>query len=161
MWTAPVASSRVSRARAGRGHGVIAHLTYVSSARALFSAGELRGLLGQARANNERDAITGMLLYRDGNFMQTIEGPAEAVETLHSRLERDPRHVGLSVLLSGERAERRFDGWSMGFRDLRDGATRDTPGFSEFLNTPLTADAFGEDPSASERLLLVFKRNMR
>ena len=102
-----------------------------------------------------------MLLYRDGNFMQTIEGAAPMIAALQGRLEADPRHTSLSVLVEGERDERRFDGWSMAFRDLGDPALRDTPGYSEFLNAPLTADAFGSDPSASERLLLVFKRGMR
>jgi hypothetical protein len=140
---------------------VLTHLTYVSSATKLLPVEALRGLLDQARSNNERDDITGMLLYRDGNFMQTIEGPELAISALHSKLEADPRHAGVSVLLTGEREDRRFDGWSMGFRDLGDVAPSDTPGFSEFLNTPLTATAFGENPSASERLLLVFKRHMR
>jgi hypothetical protein len=140
---------------------VITHLTYVSSATRLLPVEALRGLLDQARRNNGRDDITGILLYRDGNFMQTIEGPEQAISQLHSRLEADPRHTGVSVLLTGEREDRRFDGWSMGFRDLGDVTVRDTPGFSEFLNTPLTAAAFGENPSASEQLLLVFKRHMR
>jgi hypothetical protein len=46
----------------------------------------------------------------------------------------------------------------MGFRELGTQDLRDVPGYSEFLNTPLTADAFGEDPDASQRLLLSFKR---
>lgn len=102
-----------------------------------------------------------MLLYRDGNFMQTIEGPEAAITKLHAKLEADPRHRGVIVLLTGEREDRRFEGWSMGFRDLGDTALRDVEGFSEFLNTPLTHGAFGENPSASERLLLMFKRTMR
>jgi hypothetical protein len=140
---------------------VITYLTYVSSATTLLPAAGLRELLDRARSNNERAGITGLLLYRDGNFMQTIEGPDAAIAGLHATLEADPRHTGLTVLLAGERDNRRFDGWSMGFRDLGDAAPRDAPGFSEFLNTPLTADAFGENPTASERLLLVFKRSMR
>jgi hypothetical protein len=140
---------------------MISHLTYVSSATSLLPVGELHGLLDEARANNERDGITGMLLYRDGNFMQTIEGDGGAIADLHARLDLDPRHTGLTVLLHGERAERRFEGWSMAFRDLGDPSLRETPGYSEFLSTPLTAAAFGSDPSASERLLLVFKRGMR
>lgn len=140
---------------------MVTYLTYVSSARTLLDPAALRELLAQARANNARDEITGMLLYRDGNFMQTVEGAAEAVAGLHARLALDGRHTGMSVLLSGELERRRFEGWSMGFRDLGDGVAADTPGYSEFLRTPLTADAFGADPSASERLLLSFKRSMR
>ena len=143
------------------GRLVLAHMTYVSSATELFSPDELTELLRHSRAANERAGISGMLLYKEGNFMQTVEGPAEAVRNLTERLERDPRHHGMLVLLEGEREEREFDGWSMGFRDLTAaGDLADVEGYSEFLDTPLTADAFGADPAASKRLLLVFKRSM-
>jgi hypothetical protein len=49
----------------------------------------------------------------------------------------------------------------MGFRDLSAaGELAEVQGYSEFLDTPLTADAFGADPDASQRLLLAFKRHM-
>lgn len=136
-------------------------MTYVSSATELFTTPQLTNLLERSREANERAGISGMLLYKDGNFMQTVEGPAAAVEDLEARLASDPRHRGMLVLLRGERQQREFDGWSMGFRDL--GAADDlagVEGYSEFLDTPLTADAFGDDPDASQRLLLAFKRHM-
>ncbi len=111
------------------------------------------------RANNERDGITGMLLYKGGNFMQTIEGPDEAIERLRVRLTSDPRHHGLAVLVDGTRPQRLFDGWTMGFRELGSRELADVPGYSDFLDTPLTTDAFGQDPESSQRLLLSFKRN--
>jgi hypothetical protein len=140
---------------------VLRHFTYVSSATQPFDAAELAALLDVSRTNNERDDITGMLLYKGGNFMQTVEGSLEAVELLRARLGGDPRHNGLMVLIEGTRPQRLFDGWTMGFRDLAGEDLSDVPGYSEFLDTPLTADAFGEDPDASQRLLLSFKRNMQ
>ena len=93
--------------------------------------------------------------------MQTVEGPGAAVDDLEARLARDPRHRGMLVLLRGEREQREFDGWSMGFRDLTAAADlAEVEGYSEFLETPLTGDAFGADSDASQRLLLVFKRHM-
>ena len=137
------------------------HLTYVSSATGLFSTEQLHELLAKARVANERDGITGMLLYKDGNFMQTIEGPAPAIDALRERIELDPRHRGIIFLRSGSREQRLFDGWSMGFTDLTHGAMSDVPGYTEFLRTPFTAEVFGSDPEASQRLLLVFRDNMR
>jgi hypothetical protein len=136
------------------------HVTYVSSATKLLSRGDLTALLETSRVANERDGITGMLLYKDGNLMQTIEGPAASVDALVARLRGDPRHTGLEILLAGEREERVFDGWQMGFSDLGSAEARALPGYSEFLDTPLTSDAFGADPTTSQRLLLSFKRNM-
>jgi hypothetical protein len=136
------------------------HLTYVSSATKLLGRGDLTALLEQSRVANQRTGITGMLLYKDGNVMQTIEGPAASVNALLARLRVDPRHTGLEILLAGKRKERLFDGWQMGFSDLGSTEARALPGYSEFLDTPLTSDAFGADPATSQRLLLSFKRNM-
>jgi hypothetical protein len=143
------------------GSGIYHHLTYVSSAVSLFSTDELAALLNTSRRNNERAGITGMLLYKDGNFMQTIEGPEAAVSQLKARLGNDPRHHDIMVLLTGTRERPVFGDWSMGFANLGSSDMRDLTGYSEFLNTPLNAAAFAAKPDASERLLEVFKKNMR
>src|SRR5436190_458495 len=119
---------------------VLHHFTYVSSATDLFSVDELAALLESCRVANECDAITGMLLYKGGNFMQTIEGPEVAVAGLRERLRTDPRHHGILFLLNGTREERLFDAWSMGFRDLSDPDVVALPGYSEFLDSPLSAE---------------------
>lgn len=43
-----------------------------------------------------------MLLYKDGNFMQLLEGEKEAVLRLHKNIIVDPRHKGFLTLLQGE-----------------------------------------------------------
>ena len=136
------------------------YLVYVSSAVELFSPEDLLRLLETSRRNNERDDITGMLLYKDGNFMQALEGERHTMEALHARIQRDARHRGLTTLLQGELRARAFPGWSMAFRDLRSPGVSATPGFSEFLNTPLTGEEFAGDPTRAHRLLLSFKRSM-
>jgi Sensors of blue-light using FAD. len=45
-------------------------LVYVSSATRPFSREDLRVLLETCRKNNAELGVTGMLLYKDGNFMQ-------------------------------------------------------------------------------------------
>jgi len=137
------------------------HLTYVSSAATPFSADQLAELLETSRLANERREITGMLLYKGGNFMQTVEGPEGAIADLLSRLQADKRHTSFLTLLSGTREERLFDGWSMGFKNLAEDGAAEVSGYSEFLDTPLTAKTFGDDPEASQRLLLMFKRKLR
>ena len=48
----------------------------------------------------------------------------------------------------------------MGFRDLNSAEVRSLPGYSEFLNTPLTGKEFAADPSRAHKLLLTFKKSM-
>ena len=61
-------------------------LVYVSAAVTWFSDRELRGLLAQCRLSNAQTGITGMLLYKDGNFMQTLEGDERTVRALEARI---------------------------------------------------------------------------
>jgi len=136
---------------------MIYSLVYVSSATALLPPSELDAILAVSRRNNAALDISVMLLYRDGNVMQVLEGEERVVRVLFDRIERDPRHGGVITVWDGEQPERHFPDWSMAFRDLgRVDATR-TPGFSPFLNTPLTAAAFTSRPTLAQQLLLVFK----
>jgi hypothetical protein len=135
-------------------------LVYVSSAIRLLSGEDLRALLATCRKNNSELGVTGMLLYKDGNFMQALEGDEEAVRGLYARIEADPRHGGEIVLQQGSAERRQFPDWSMGFRDLDSPEVRSTPGYSEFLNAPLTGQEFSGNPSRAQKLLLTFKRTM-
>ncbi len=135
-------------------------LTYVSSALDFFSQKELVTLLETSRHNNSRAGITGMLLYKDGNFMQVIEGGEMEIHNLHAKISRDPRHAGLITLTEKTIQQRQFSDWQMGFKNLSDPAVRSLPGYSEFLNTPLTGEEFASNPSRAERLLQTFKAKM-
>jgi hypothetical protein len=135
-------------------------LLYVSSAATAFSAEDLRALLKLARENNTRLDVTGMLLYKDGNFMQLLEGEESAVQGLYDKIVRDPRHKGALTLLKGNVEERSFGQWSMGFRELKSATDSGVPGYNDFLNTPLTSGDFVSHPSKAQKLLLMFKEKM-
>ena len=134
------------------------YLVYVSVAAEKASKDDLLEILARSRTNNAEAGITGLLLYKDGNYMQVLEGEEKAVRDLYARIRRDPRHLGIVTLVEGRRDNRCFGDWSMGFQDLSSLEARDVPGYSEFLNTPLTAEEFSSDPGQCERLLWAFKR---
>ncbi len=140
--------------------GAMYSLTYASSAIRPFTPEELRALLTVSRENNDRAGVTGMLLYKDGNFMQVLEGRREAVLTVKARIAADPRHRGFLVLLSGENPQRLFGSWSMAFRDLHGAQDLSLDGYDEFVNTPLTDPRFVHEPAACQKLLMIFKRSM-
>jgi hypothetical protein len=134
------------------------YLVYVSVAAENVAKDDLLDILAKSRAANAEAGITGMLLYKDGNFMQVLEGEEDAVRALYARIRRDPRHLGIVTLVEGQREDRSFGDWSMGFRDLSTTEAREVSGYSEFLNTPLTAEEFSNNPGQCERLLWAFKR---
>jgi Sensors of blue-light using FAD len=133
-------------------------LVYLSAAVTWFSAKELREMLATCRVNNERDGITGMLLYKDGNFMQALEGEESQVRALLQRITADLRHRGLVVIDSGPTAAREFGAWSMAFTDI---SARDASlpnGYSEFMDLPLSDPAFVNNPERCHRLLQMFRQ---
>jgi hypothetical protein len=139
---------------------VIYSLVYVSSATALFSESELKDILATSRENNARSSISGMLLYKDGNLMQVLEGEESAVRVLYAKITADDRHQGHMVLWDGYASARQFSDWSMAFRNLDKTDSAATPGYSEFLNTPLTDSVFATNPSVCQRLLSTFRKSM-
>ena len=133
---------------------------YASAAVRPFSKADLIELLDRSREKNTRLGLTGMLLYKDGNFMQMVEGEETVTRTPIARIERDPRHTGFLRLISGRTELRQFPDWSMAFRDLGLADDHTPEGYNAFLNTPLTGAEFKNDPSRAQRLLLTFKRTM-
>jgi hypothetical protein len=131
-------------------------LTFVSSAIQPFTVAELHGLLGVCTRNNSRDQITGLLLYKEGNFMQSFEGEQEVLMGTFRRMQQDTRHGGMITLHEGHQRERQFPGWSMGFKNL-DLAVDRPASYSQFLDLPLTDHAFSDTPSLAQKLLLSFK----
>ena len=135
-------------------------LTYVSSAAGRLEPAQLAAMLGDIRPKNEALGLTGMLLYSDGNIIQTLEGPDEAVEATFRSIEADPRHRGILVLLREPVEERAFPDWSMGFREVAGTEVGSLPGYSAFLSRPL-AKELGAAAAPAYRLLEVFRDSMR
>lgn len=132
-------------------------LVYLSSAVTWFSSKELNDLLSTCRKRNAEADITGMLLYKDGNFMQVLEGEESAVRKVLARIRADLRHRGLVVIDSGHTAEREFAQWGMGFVDLQ-GDTHALPAeYGEFLGTSLTDNSFSQNPEHCHKLLRMFR----
>ncbi len=108
-------------------------IVYISSSVKLATDAELLELLEQSRERNLQFDITGMLLYRDGLFIQAIEGVEKPLRTLFSNIQRDPRHTGLKTLVDREIIKRDFHSWSMGFANVSGYDEETVPAFSSFL----------------------------
>lgn len=135
-------------------------LTYVSSAVSPFSKEALVELTNQSARDNKLLGITGMLLYKDGNFMQALEGPEENVRRVHAKIAVDPRHRGLITLLQGPSEVRQFPNWAMSCRDLTGFNPAGVASYNEFLNSPLTGTEFSDNPTRAQKLLMMFKSRM-
>lgn len=90
-------------------------IVYVSSAVWLLSEAELLAILQDARHDNNLHEITGVLLYNDGTFFQYIEGPADNLQKIYTKIRQSRQHRGIIELSTEEVDVRRFPEWYMGF----------------------------------------------
>lgn len=136
-------------------------LVYVSLANQKMSDSHLQAMLQKARAKNEILNITGMLLYRDGFFMQALEGELKDIEALYDTISKDVRHSGLLLVYKKPIQQRGFPDWTMGFNKIDDNNVEATAieGYTDFLKNPTPA-FFMERASEAEAVLDQFKHQL-
>lgn len=72
----------------------------------------------QARENNARLGLTGVLLFSPQYFVQCLEGTSEQVTRTFRSIADDARHEHVSLVSVQEAPQRTFPDWSMGLVDL-------------------------------------------
>ncbi len=100
-------------------------------------------ILATARQFNASRGITGLLAVTGGHYLQLLEGPRAAVEELLERIERDPRHDKLAVLMRSEASARICPDWAMGM------VTRSEPEAATTQRVSLLQQRLAADPDVS------------
>lgn len=108
-------------------------LIYTSSATNDMSEEQLFELLIQSRSRNKKQNVTGMLVYRNGAFLQVLEGEPKDVDEIYKAIMTDPRNSGHYLLDRGSIPERRFPNWTMGFKNLSQHQPEELDGYSDIL----------------------------
>lgn len=98
---------------------MLSTLVYRSRASASLSAEEISQLLNGARLRNKALGITGILIFDGVHFVQLLEGPDSALDSLFDAIRQDRRHQHVVQLLRDYAPVRRFDGDEMLLIDLR------------------------------------------
>ncbi len=138
---------------------MVPYLAYVSRQTYSLNDADLEKLLQQARDNNQKMDITGMLIYYEGLFIQYIEGPAENLKILYDRIAKDRRHEKITLLDSGENEEREFKDWSMSFEKLSKDKAFEICGYHVFNKEDVFRTAEDKTHPALE-LLSNYVRNL-
>ena len=128
-------------------------VTYLSRETDSFSARGLVELLEHCKNNNPALGVTGMLMYANGTFLQTLEGEAETVEILLAKIEHDKRHHGFQVIKRESIDERIYKNWSMGFERLTEAALEDEPALKAFQLDDFNPEFLSAHPSVVENLI--------
>jgi hypothetical protein len=135
-------------------------LIYVSSAIKKLSNDELDAILQSSVRHNQRQEITGMLLYSDGNFMQVIEGEESRINETYERICEDMRHRNIILVNQETISEREFEGWSMGFRRLTLRDAEENPTYAPFFIHGIDAAEMLTQPGLAKCLLKLFNQGL-
>jgi hypothetical protein len=91
------------------------HLLYRSFKSDYFDENEVGKIVASSLLNNTHLGITGILMYRDGIFIQLLEGDEDDLLKLYEEhICKDKRHHDCKVLVSKDNQTRIFNGWNMG-----------------------------------------------
>ena len=66
-----------------------------------------------SRRNNAEVDITGLLFFQKGVFLQALEGNKDAISALMRRVDEDPRHANIQILVDEPIKKRSFGEWHM------------------------------------------------
>ena len=73
----------------------------------------LKDIIASSQKNNPEEGVTGCLLSGSNSFLQLLEGPADFIDTLYSKINKDNRHENVITLCEEKIDERLFLSWSM------------------------------------------------
>jgi hypothetical protein len=132
----------------------IFHLVYRSEAIDLDKA-VIREILIKARKYNQEHFLSGVLIYRQGKFVQLLEGDIYVVKSLYKLIKADKRHSKVKILLEINSDERIYGDWSMAFVDERV-FRGSTDCLFELFDT-----AIGKKIYKSESVILLLKKFLR
>ena len=110
----------------------LVELSYLSEAISDMSFLGLMRLLESARTFNQKNGITGILLYDNQQFGQIIEGERANLMKVWKRIQEDKRHHRVELLEIREISERSFPEWLLRFYG-GETLTRDYPALAEMV----------------------------
>jgi hypothetical protein len=92
---------------------VVHALVYISWATRPMLLGDFVDILRHSRHNNGEHGITGILMYKNGIFLQYIEGSEDKLQGLLNKIKNDRRHQDINVLEFSSIGSRYFPSWQM------------------------------------------------
>ena len=110
----------------------LVELSYLSEAVSDMSFLGLMRLLESARAFNQKNGISGILLYDNQQFGQIIEGEHASVMKAWKRIQDDKRHHRIELLEIKEITEKSYPDWLLRFYG-GESLVRDYPALAEMV----------------------------
>ena len=90
-------------------------ISYVSTASSHLEDSEIEKILHRSEKYNNKEDLTGLLLYSEGNFFQILEGEKEKTQSLFNKIQKDNRHKNIIKLFERPIDKDAFDGYKSDF----------------------------------------------
>lgn len=87
---------------------MIRTIVYISNSVNLIEENTLNELFFQTMLNNTLNDITGVLIYKEGTFIQILEGNVPTLNNLFKKIETDVRHNNITKILDRMNGKRLF-----------------------------------------------------
>lgn len=95
-------------------------LVYLSRALIQFDKNSIELLAKTSAGKNEQEQISGYLCFKEGLFIQYLEGRKSHLTNLYHSIEADKRHQIIQVIDLGEIARPKFKAWDMRYLDQQE-----------------------------------------
>ena len=93
----------------------LVQLFYASRAAVSYDSEAVQRILVTSRRNNQRDDVTGCLLFSGCFFAQVLEGRSDVLSSRLDQIISDPRHIDFRLLAERPISLREYGDWSMGY----------------------------------------------
>lgn len=90
-------------------------ILYLSKETDGLSEKAVEGIYLHSKQANKKRNISGFLCYKNGFFLQYIEGTEAAIDEVFTKIQMDPRHTVLINIADNTLESCRFENWSMHF----------------------------------------------
>lgn len=126
-------------------------ICYISRADESLSGFDIKTLLELSVKGNNKAGIRGVLLYRNSNFLQVLEGKKVELQNVYSKICNDGRHNTLIEIFSGAIESPLFANYNSKFSVLD--SKQDLISLKEYFRR---SDDFDGESSVMMELLLPF-----
>lgn len=92
-------------------------LVFIREAAEDISYSDINNILEASRTNNKQENVTGVLIFRDGYFVQLLEGLEPNVRKVFSQSVIDDHASSAKILVETSGTQRLFESSSMAFCD--------------------------------------------
>jgi hypothetical protein len=92
---------------------MLSQLVYVSKRSPQCNKKDIDSILEASVQNNQREGITGVLLYSKEKFLQCIEGEFRKLSALYDKIRKDKRHYDATMIALNPVQKRSFPSWQM------------------------------------------------